>query len=247
MASQYNKIAETYSSNERTDHPQRKYRIYPSFLALCGDLQNKKVLDLGCGSGFSSRLLAENGAIVTGIDNSEKMLAVAEEHEARKHLGIKYQLIDGDGKFVFDEKFDLITAAYFFHYASSEQQLKKFFLNAANNLKSGGKLIAINNNPQNPAADYKVGCESAGKWLGEPFKEGSAILTMLYDKDNNKICEFVNYGWSQKIYDNAMTEAGFENIKWHDIKISEEGKKFCSNWQDLEKEPIVILFTAVKD
>ncbi|MFA6421937.1 MAG: methyltransferase domain-containing protein [Candidatus Buchananbacteria bacterium] len=246
MTSQYDKIAETYSSDERTKHPQRKYRIYPSFLALCGDLRNKKVLDLGCGSGFSSRLLAENGAVVTGIDNSEKMLAMAKEYEIQKPPGIKYQLIDGDQKYAFDEKFDLVTAAYFFHYASSEQQLKKFFLNAAGNLKSGGKLVAINNNPQNPAADYKLGCESAGKWLGEPFKDGSAILTILYDQNDNKICEFVNYCWSQKIYDNAMAEAGFEDTKWYDIKISEESKKYSPNWKELEKDPIVKTFTATK-
>ncbi|MCC5613458.1 class I SAM-dependent methyltransferase, partial [Nostoc sp. CHAB 5834] len=38
-----------------------------------------KVLDLGCGSGVFSDFLAKKGCIVTGVDGSEKMIAICRQ------------------------------------------------------------------------------------------------------------------------------------------------------------------------
>ena len=46
-----------------------------------------KWLDAGCGSGFFSRLLARNGAMVTGVDRSPGMIEQAMMHAARAGLG----------------------------------------------------------------------------------------------------------------------------------------------------------------
>jgi len=45
--------------------------------ALLGDIRGKTVLDLGCGSGENSLLLARRGADVVGVDISESLLALA--------------------------------------------------------------------------------------------------------------------------------------------------------------------------
>ncbi len=45
--------------------------------ALVGEVAGRRVLDVGCGTGRQSLRLAERGAIVTGIDFSEGMLARA--------------------------------------------------------------------------------------------------------------------------------------------------------------------------
>ena len=44
-----------------------------------GDLNGKRVLDIGCGTGLLSVKLAKMGAEVTGIDISTDMLTVAEQ------------------------------------------------------------------------------------------------------------------------------------------------------------------------
>lgn len=62
----------------------------PAFLGFIGDLRGKRVLDAGCGEGYNSRILARQGASVSGIDISERMIALATAEEAREPLGIRY-------------------------------------------------------------------------------------------------------------------------------------------------------------
>ena len=62
----------------------------PAFLGFIGDLRGKRVLDAGCGEGYNSRILARQGARVSGIDLSERMIALAAAEEGREPLGIRY-------------------------------------------------------------------------------------------------------------------------------------------------------------
>src|SRR5439155_43799 len=62
----------------------------PAFAGLLGDLRDRDVLDAGCGEGHDSRLLARAGARMTGVDISERMIALAVDEERRAPLGITY-------------------------------------------------------------------------------------------------------------------------------------------------------------
>jgi 2-polyprenyl-6-hydroxyphenyl methylase/3-demethylubiquinone-9 3-methyltransferase len=54
--------------------------------------EGKRVLDIGCGGGILSEALAREGAIVTGIDPSERSVRAAREHAARSDLRIDYRV-----------------------------------------------------------------------------------------------------------------------------------------------------------
>lgn len=62
----------------------------PAFIQMMGDVRGKHVLDVGCGEGYFSRVIADMGASVIGIDFSEPMIEAALEEERRKPLGVKY-------------------------------------------------------------------------------------------------------------------------------------------------------------
>src|SRR5262245_17475433 len=49
----------------------RDYLNTPAFLALLPDIAGLTGLDIGCGEGHNTRLLARRGARVTGIDIAE--------------------------------------------------------------------------------------------------------------------------------------------------------------------------------
>jgi 2-polyprenyl-6-hydroxyphenyl methylase/3-demethylubiquinone-9 3-methyltransferase len=59
----------------------------------CGGLRGKTALDVGCGGGILAEAMAREGARVTGIDLSEKALAVARLHQLESGVGVDYRLI----------------------------------------------------------------------------------------------------------------------------------------------------------
>jgi SAM-dependent methyltransferase len=55
----------------------RRLNSDPVLWALLGDVDGRRVLDAGCGTGYLSRQLAARGAVVIGIDASARMVALA--------------------------------------------------------------------------------------------------------------------------------------------------------------------------
>ena len=59
-------------------------------------ISGKQVLDIGCGGGILSESMAQRGAEVTGIDLSEKALAVARLHLLESGNRVDYQKISAE-------------------------------------------------------------------------------------------------------------------------------------------------------
>ena len=59
-------------------------------------IAGKKILDIGCGGGILSESMAQRGAEVTGIDLSDKALAVARLHLLESGKQVDYQKISAE-------------------------------------------------------------------------------------------------------------------------------------------------------
>jgi len=66
----------------------------PATFKLIGDVRGQLVLDLACGEGYNTRILARKGAKVTGIDFSEKLIELARREETKEKLDICYHVLD---------------------------------------------------------------------------------------------------------------------------------------------------------
>ena len=73
----------------------RDYVNNPAFLKLLGNISNKRVLDLGCGEGYNTRIFADLGATVVGVDISNLLIAAARDEESQNPKGITYHVASG--------------------------------------------------------------------------------------------------------------------------------------------------------
>jgi trans-aconitate methyltransferase len=91
-----------------------------------------RILDLGCGSGELTNLLAEKAGFVMGIDSSEDMIIKARQQFPRIHFEV-------DSGTTFNaEPFDLIFSNAVFHWIHDQQNLVR---NLRKLLKPAGKLV----------------------------------------------------------------------------------------------------------
>jgi SAM-dependent methyltransferase len=82
-------------------------------MRLLGDVAGKRVLDLGCGTGQASVVLARKGATVIAVDASERMLGRARQLAARGEARVDWHPGDlADLAFLRAESIDLAVSFY---------------------------------------------------------------------------------------------------------------------------------------
>lgn len=114
----------------------------PAVLRMAGDVDGLRVLDVGCGAGALAQGLRRRGAIVTGLDRSEPMLAIA-----RDRLGPSTDLRLGDLRdpLPFDDgDFDLVVASLVLHYLRDWEPLLRELHRV---LVPDGRIIASTHHP----------------------------------------------------------------------------------------------------
>lgn len=72
----------------------KRHLVNPVLLRLLGDVRGRRVMDAGCGEGYFSRMLAERGARVVGVEPTEVMTAFAQQKESELKQGVTYVQAD---------------------------------------------------------------------------------------------------------------------------------------------------------
>src|SRR5437762_11277835 len=245
MSTNYDFIAEQYKRAKL--QPWRAHVESFTLLGVIGDLVGKAVVGAACGEGCYSRLLrAQGAASVTGVDLSERMIALARQQEAERPQGIRYLV--GDGRNLqLDEEHDLVVAAYLLNYARNREELAAMLTGIARCLKSGGRFVTINSNPacDFPAAPSfrKYGFETRvpGAW-----REGAPLQWIFHLSEG--ALEIENYYLSVATHEEACRSAGFSSIRWHQARLSPHGEASCEAgyWTVLLSQAPVICLECVK-
>ena len=106
-------------SNDLEDHINRRIivsrsKIIPWIMKTL-ELKNKKVLEVGSGTGSSSITLAEQGAVVTGIDLDNNSIKVARHRAQMLDLDIEFLELSGIEINKLNQSFDVVI-----YYAALE-------------------------------------------------------------------------------------------------------------------------------
>jgi len=124
--------------------------IGDAVLAFAQAKPGMAVLDVGCGTGFTSLALARAGAKVTGVDISKPMLGLARERAAKAALPVTF--IEADASVhSFMPEFDLIFSRFGVMFFDAPVVA---FANMRTALKPGGRLAFVcwRTPPENPWA-----------------------------------------------------------------------------------------------
>ncbi len=89
----WNGNAETWTQLARAGYDvYRDYLNTPAFLAMLPDVRGLSGIDIGCGEGHNTRLIAKQGAALVGIDIADVFIRHAAEAEQKEPLGIEYRV-----------------------------------------------------------------------------------------------------------------------------------------------------------
>jgi ubiquinone/menaquinone biosynthesis C-methylase UbiE len=89
----WNENAEVWTKLARAGYDVfRDHLNTPAFLAMLPDVHGLSGIDIGCGEGHNTRLLARRGARVSAVDVSEVFIRHAQLAEEREPAGIQYRV-----------------------------------------------------------------------------------------------------------------------------------------------------------
>jgi ubiquinone/menaquinone biosynthesis C-methylase UbiE len=107
----WNENAEVWTRLARSGYDvYRDYLNTPAFFALLPDVRGLSGLDIGCGEGHNTRLLAERGARVSAIDVSDVFIKYAQQEEERTPRNIDYRVASAVALPFGDASFDFAVA-----------------------------------------------------------------------------------------------------------------------------------------
>ncbi|WP_067143877.1 class I SAM-dependent methyltransferase [Microtetraspora malaysiensis] len=224
----YDSFAEAYSADNE-NNLVNGYYTRPAMVALAGDVAGRRILDAGCGSGPLSAALRDRGAVVTGIDASTGMLALA-----RRRLGADAALhmVDLRDPLPFaDGAFDDVVASLVLHYLEdwgpTLAELRRV-------LRPGGRLIASVDHPfvaytfQDPRPDYFATTSYSFDW---PF-DGQLYPMRLWRKPLHAMTD-------------AFTAAGFRVAVISEPQPDPAARElFPDGFHDLSRKPAFLFFVV---
>ncbi len=161
MLSKYEHIFKTEKKyyNKRISSPIREFNLdtssffqkaYLKFKDILEDFKDKKILDVGCGSGNLSFYLAHRGASVIGIDLSKNLIDYCKNIAKNQSINIEFKEMNAQIPEFNDETFDIVVGFRALHHLPN---IKLFYRECKRLLKKKGFIAFIEPLKKNPIVE----------------------------------------------------------------------------------------------
>jgi SAM-dependent methyltransferase len=191
---------------------------------------HKRVLDLACGTGTLSRVLAAGGCLVTGVDIAPRMLEMAREKASEEGLAIDFVCQDAAELSLPGASFDAVVSLFdSLNYILEPARLAEGFRRVAQHLAPGGSFIFDLNTEyalQEGMFDQSCSRRSEAlhyRWRSR-YDESTRICTISmnfsYDPGDGRRVTFKEVhrqrGYSKNEIQTFLADAGFDPVTLYD-------------------------------
>jgi SAM-dependent methyltransferase len=221
---------------ERKDSPNNAIEG-PIINELLGAVQQKDILDLGCGdASFGKELLDRGAASYTGVEGSGQMAAAAERNVADKKGTIIRENMESYRYPA--HTFDIVTSRFAIHYV---QDIHALFQHVHKSLKENGKFVFSVQHPLTTSsfASKQTG-DRRGNWVVDDyFLEGERKEPWIDQV-------VVKYHRTIEQYFRTLTSCGFSVA---DLREGTPEREHFSSEEEFvrrQRIPVVLVFSCRK-
>lgn len=230
-------------ANYIKDDPFRRGLHFPAAEEALGDLNNKRILDVGCGDGLFPRLLAQRGASVVAYDRAPEKIAEAQAHEDARHLDATF-VVATPHTFLDDGTFHAATSIMVLQFARSPEELEAFFCSASRHLGSGGRFISVVLNPLFSAFGQALLVRRFTKL------DGNKVMSEFLDRTTGRVEMSVEaHQYTRQEYERAAAAGGMKPQVWKKLFATPDAvqRMGVSFWQPCHEHQPFALFVAQKE
>ena len=217
------------------------------------DLRNLNILDLGCGPGLYSELLAKEGHKVTGVDFSSHSIAYARKEAEKKNLDIRYLNENYLGLDLEENSFDLVILIYTDFGVLPPPERDQLLEVIKKVLKPNGIFIfdVLNDkNIESKTSPKGWEVSKQGFWKDTPylalsdsyFYEKEKVILyqhiLLDEQENMNVYRFWTHYFSHSDLSEILNDHGFKKVSFNEDVLhgedlwSGENVTFCKAFND---------------
>ena len=168
-------------------------------------LAGLSLLDIGCGGGLISEPMCRLGARVTGIDASEKNIAVAKLHAEREGLAIDYRATSAEALHTEGTLYDIVLALEIIEHVAD---IPAFVATCSRLVRPGGLIIwSTMNRTAKSYALAIVGAEYVLRWLPRGTHDWKKFVRP------SELCRYLRHNGAEVTHMTGM-RLNQLNFKW---------------------------------
>jgi toxoflavin synthase len=225
------------------DDPFRRGLHFPAAEEALGDVNRKRILDIGCGDGLFPRLLAQQGASVVGYDRAARRIAEARAGADAPEVDATF-VVATPHTFLHDGTFDAATSVMVLQLATSPEELAAFFRSASRHLEPGGRFISVVFNPLFSAfgEDFFI-----RRWTK---LEGNKVRSEFLDRTSGRVNMMAEpQQYTSEEYEQAAICGGMKPVGWRKLFATPDAvqQMGASFWHPCHEHQPFALFVAQKE
>jgi ubiquinone/menaquinone biosynthesis C-methylase UbiE len=240
-------VAAWYAEHVASDDSYHRNVVLPNLTRLMALSKGKQVLDVACGSGFFAHEFHKTGAIVSGVDISKELIALAQEHA---DPSISFVAAPAHSfPHIKDGSIDVVTIILAIQNIA---EVKETFAECSRVLAPGGKMYIVMNHPV-----FRIPKATSWEWdeknkkqyrrIDQYLTEMKIPIAMHPGSDPSE--ETVSFHRPLQYYMKLIGNTGFAVTRleeWISHKTSEQGPRQSEEDRMRKEIPLFMMLELVK-